>query len=50
VNATTRSGAIISGGTLGQTYQVRVDGTFSDGTVKSAVFFLKIARPRTVDA
>jgi len=46
----TKASALISGGTLGQQYLVRCDGTFSDGTIRSAAFWLKITRPRTVDA
>ena len=46
----TKSTATISGGTLGQTYLVRVDGTFSDATVRTATFWVTIARPRTVSA
>lgn len=46
----TKATALISGGTLGQAYLVRVDGTCSDGTIRSAAFWLKITRPRTVAA
>ena len=44
----TKSTAVISGGTLGQTYMVRVDGTFSDSTVRTATFWISVKRPRTV--
>jgi hypothetical protein len=47
---TTRASALISGGQLGQKYLVRCDGTFSDGTIRSAAFWLSIVRPRTVVA
>ena len=50
IDTPTRSAAIISGGVLGQRYSVRVDATFTDGTVRTELFTIKIARPRTIDA
>jgi hypothetical protein len=50
IDTATRSLAIISGGVLGQRYSVRVDATFTDGTVRTELFTIKIARPRTIDA
>lgn len=47
-DASTESVALISGGTLGQTYEVTIRGVFSDGTDKVIVFDLAIERPRTV--
>lgn len=38
--------AKLSGGTLGQSYLVRVAGTFSDGTTRNACFGMTISRPR----
>jgi hypothetical protein len=40
----TTSVAIISGGTLGQTYRVQVDGQFSDTTVCSIVWQIHVIR------
>lgn len=37
--------ANISGGTLGQSYLVRVAGTFSDGRTKNRCFGVRIVRP-----
>lgn len=42
--------AFLNGGTLGQAYLVRCDGTFSDGSKQNAAFWVKITRPRTVSA
>lgn len=47
----TKSTALISGGTLGQRYLVRVTGTCSDTTAPVASFWIEFKRPaRVVDA
>jgi hypothetical protein len=43
----TTSTAIISGGTLGQTYRVQVDGQFSDTTVRSIVWQIHVIHQQT---
>lgn len=46
----TRATCLISGPKLGQRYLVRCDGLCSDGTTRSASFWITGARPRTVAA
>ena len=45
-NDSTASVATISGGILGQTYEVVIEGVFSDGTEKVILFDLAIERPK----
>jgi hypothetical protein len=52
VSTQTISGSVasclLSSGKLGQSYLIRCDGTFSDGTVKTGAFYLALSRPRSI--
>jgi hypothetical protein len=48
-NDTTSSKALISGGVLGQSYEVSVVATFNDTSRKTVAFTLKIERPRVIE-
>jgi hypothetical protein len=44
----TKATALISGGTLGQTYLIRCTGTCSDGTLATGAFYVEFKRPARV--